>query len=96
MQKTKTISFVLVLVFLLSILLTAILMCNFTNAQAETEQDEKSLAELFSETNTYNCKVAEVTNIEEKDVYNVQYDLSASGKNSNQVMDIPQIGRAHV
>ena len=91
MQKTKTISFVLVLVFLLSILLTAILMCNFTNAQAETEQDEKSLAELFSETNTYNCKVAEVTNIEEKDVYNVQYDLSASGKNSNQVMDIPQI-----
>ncbi|MDE6604530.1 MAG: alpha/beta fold hydrolase [Clostridia bacterium] len=91
MQKTKTISFVLVLVLLFSILLTAILMCNFTNAQAETEQEEKSLAELFSKTNTYNCKVAEVTNIEEKDVYNVQYDLSASGKNSNQVMDIPQI-----
>lgn len=87
MQKTRMASVVLILVILAMMALSAVLMCDIGKAQAETEQKAKTTAELFSETNTYNCSVVG----DGKNDYDVQYDLTSSGKNNNKVMDIPQI-----
>lgn len=85
MQKTKIISFVLTTAMLAIVILTAFFALNIGgHANAETQWN--SSEELFSLTNTYDC-----TSVNYGDDYSINYDLSSSGKNRNQVMDIPQI-----